>query len=104
MIGNKKLHPNESLGTDSNMIVISKRGRTLKVGNSDNTDMFAQILNIERLNSLIPPNPNRQNQRSKVSSPSHSKSSYSNSFETSSNSSDDEQQHAVKFMLETGQS
>lgn len=36
------------------MIVLSKRGRALKVGKNEDTDMFAQILNIKRLTSLVP--------------------------------------------------
>ena len=36
------------IGTEGNLIVRSKRGRALKVGRSDQVEMFAQILNIQR--------------------------------------------------------
>lgn len=41
---NKQSAPN--VGADGNMVVLSKRGRALKVGRSDQVEMFAKILDI----------------------------------------------------------
>ena len=48
-----KLLPEISgLGANGDMIVLSRRGRALGVGRSEDTDMFAQILNIRRVSGL----------------------------------------------------